>query len=163
MSDEQKGIRCQAFFNYSVVLPDEDEQEQEKEVLIMGNFIIENMGEDTLNIPVVCIKIKPAHSGMLGGKIEATPRSEMIVDATNSLEWQYLNQNFKEKAKESGEYWLRPKESNELKPGEKLFFSNFDLKLNKPQEKNSVIVEGFIYFKELQQGIPALNKIIINF
>ncbi|WP_209125413.1 hypothetical protein [Alkalihalobacillus sp. BA299] len=161
MADEQKILKGQAFFNYSVILPDLDDEE--KEVLIMGNFIIENTGEEALNTPVICIQIKPAESGKLGGKIDAAPRNEMIVDATNSEEWQYLNQERKEKAKETGEYWLRPKECDKLQPAEKLFFSNFDLKLTKPKEKNSVIVDGYIYFKELQQGTPALNKIIINF
>ncbi|OLO35866.1 hypothetical protein BTR23_16080 [Alkalihalophilus pseudofirmus] len=161
MTEEQKKINAQGFFNYSVILPELDEEE--REVLIMGSFIIENTGEEMLHTPIICLKVNPISSGKLGGKIEAAPRNEMIVDASNSEEWQFISQERKDKLKENGEYWLKPVECKELSPGEKLFFSNFDINLSKPEEKNSVIVDGFVYFKELQQGVPALNKIIVNF
>ncbi|MDE5412684.1 hypothetical protein [Alkalihalobacterium chitinilyticum] len=159
--DVQQQLKSQAFFNYSVVLP--EMEEAEKEVLIIGNFIIENISQETLHTPVICIRLKPAESGKLGGKIEGTLRNEMIVDASNSMEWQHLNSERKERVKQSGEYWLKPIDCEELASGDKLFFSNFDLTLKKPAEKNSVIIEGFVYFNELRQGVGALNKIIINF
>lgn len=161
MTEEQKKMNTQSYFNYSVILPELDEDE--REVLIIGNFVIENTGDEILHTPIICIRIHPISSGKLGGKIEATLRNEMIVDASNSQEWQFISQERKDKLKETGEYWLRPVESKELAPGEKLFFSNFDIKFTKPEEKNSVIVEGFVYFKEVQQGAPSLNKIIVNF
>ncbi|OIJ10389.1 hypothetical protein BKP37_17745 [Anaerobacillus alkalilacustris] len=150
-----------SLFNYSVILP--DMTEETKEVLILGHLIIKNNGPDPLTTPFICIRTKPTEAATLGGKINFIKKSDLVIDATLSEEWTYVDKNWKEKVKETGEHWLRPVGKNQLLPNESLNFSNFDLRCIKPEEGSSVIIEAFIYFQEKKEGLASLNKIVINF
>ncbi len=161
MVDKNINSHVNAFFNYSIILPDLNEEM--KELLILGHFIIKNFSSETLNTPVICIRIKPSEAGNLGGKINFIPKGDLVIDGTTSEEWTYVDKNWKEKVKETGEHWLRPSNKNKLLPEEKLIFSNFDLRCVKPDDTNSVIIEAFVYFQELKEGFSSLNNIVINF
>ncbi len=161
MSDRNINNNVYAFFNYSVILP--DLMEETKEVLLLGHFIITNYSSDSITTPIICIRIKPSEAGNLGGKINFIQKGDLVIDGTSSEEWMYIDKNWKEKVKESGEHWLRPKNKHKLLPGEKLIFSNFDLRCRKPENSNSVIVEAFVYFQELKEGFSSLNNIVFNF
>ncbi|AMA73266.1 MULTISPECIES: hypothetical protein [Aneurinibacillus] len=154
-------IESAAFFNYSVILPDEDE---ENNVLVMGDFIVKNTGNATLHAPIICIRISPAPAGTLSGKIRKTKKqTSFLIESSSSNEWQYIQENESEQGKNNGEYWLTPLFCNELMAGNRLVFANFTLHLTKPPEGNSIIVKGFAYFKEQYEGVAALNNIVINF
>jgi hypothetical protein len=49
-----------------------------------------------------------------------------------------------------------------LEPGEKLTFAN-ELRISTKKEEKFVIVEGFLYCDEINNGIAALNTITVNF
>ncbi|GED13644.1 hypothetical protein [Aneurinibacillus migulanus] len=158
----EAGIGSTAFFTYSVILPDNGEEEND--VLVMGDFIVKNTGSETLHAPVICIRISPAGAGVLSGKIRTNKkRASFFIEANHTNEWHYAGQNEAEREKTNGEYWLAPNFCSELAAGESLAFSNFTLSLAKPSESNSIIVEGFAYFKEQNEGITSLNNIVINF
>lgn len=161
MINETTAKNVLSFFNYSIILP--DLTEETREIYLLGHFIIKNFGSDTLNSPVICIRIKPSSVSKLGGKINFIKKSELVIDGTSSEEWTYVDKNWKEKVKTTGEHWLRPTEKNQLLPYESLIFSNFDLSCVKPEGDNSVIIEAFVYFQELKDGFSSLNKIVINF
>ncbi len=161
MVDQSKNNLIHAYFNYSFILP--DTKEETKEILILGHYIIQNFSTETLNTPVICIRVKPANAGNLGGKINFKQKGDLVIDGTSSEEWTYVEKNWKEKLKETGEHWLRPSNKKQLSPGEKLIFSNFDLSCIKVEGSNSVIIEAFVYFQEIKEGIPSLNNIVVNF
>ena len=50
---EQAKAEGLAWFSYAVMLPDMDEDESE--VTVIGNLIIKNTGNTTLNNPMICI------------------------------------------------------------------------------------------------------------
>ncbi|MMZ58195.1 hypothetical protein D1872_201640 [compost metagenome] len=117
-----------------------------------------------MHAPVICIRISPAGAGVLSGKIRTNKkRASFFIEANHTNEWHYAGQNEAEREKTNGEYWLAPNFCSELAAGESLAFSNFTLSLAKPSESNSIIVEGFAYFKEQNEGITSLNNIVINF
>ncbi|ERI05021.1 hypothetical protein [Aneurinibacillus aneurinilyticus] len=158
----EAGVGGTAFFTYSVILPDNGEEETD--VLVMGDFIVKNTGSEPLHAPMICIRISPAEAGTLSGKIRTNKRrSSFFIEANHANEWHYVGQDEVERKKANGEYWLAPNFCNELAAGESLAFSNFTLSLSKPPEPNSIIVEGFAYFKEQSEGIFSLNNIVINF
>lgn len=161
MINENTAENVLSFFNYSIILP--DFTEETKDVLILGHLIIKNIGSDLLNTPIICIRITPSAAGSLGGKINFINKSDLVINATSSEEWTYVNKNWKEKVKVSGEHWLKPTGKNSLPPGESLIFSNFDLKCIKPEKENSITIEAYVYFQELKDGLSSLNKIVINF
>lgn len=149
---------CQAVFSYTVILPSLDEDE--KDLVVLGNFIIKNMGTEVLTYPVICIRIHPPKIGKLGGKIVL---NEQLAEPSTQEQWFHVHPDWREKLKETGEYWLKPGHCREIKPGEILEFSNFELTFNKPVENSTVVAEGFVYFNELRNGAASANIIAINF
>jgi hypothetical protein len=157
---EKKRIEVQSWFNYTIMLPSNDEDEQE--VIIVGNYFIQNTGTETLNNPIICIRTNPPGDVRLGGKIGSLTHTGLMIDGSNGGSWEYINQDGKEKRTKTGEYWLKPKDIQQLPPGDRITFAN-QLSFTLLQNQELIIVEGFCYFDELRKGIASLNKITINF
>ncbi|MCH1626252.1 hypothetical protein [Fredinandcohnia quinoae] len=155
-------LRMQSLFNYSFINT-QIEDDEESFISILGDFIIENLGTVPLHSPIICIRIVPINAGHLSGKI-AINQSISGSQFEDSLqeEWQFVHENWKEKVKGKGEYWIKPVKQVTLNPSERIIFSNFELNLKRIVEQGSIIAEGFAYCSEIPNGIPALNKIILN-
>jgi hypothetical protein len=149
-----------AWFNYTVMLPDKDENETE--ITIIGNLNIRNTSNTPLNNPIICIRIKPSQNVRLGGKIGAVSHTALSIDGTNTEAWHYIHDNWKEKSLETGEYWMKPNQCRQLEPGRNLTFAN-EIRILTTKKDKFVIVEAFFYCDELINGISALNNITINF
>ncbi|WP_227939406.1 gp58-like family protein [Alkalihalobacillus deserti] len=159
---EESRIECQVYFSYSTILP----KPEEENVLVIGSFILKNTGNQPLTTPIICIRVTPSEGGKLGGKIKLYSRDkedDRIFDESATEEWVYIHDNWREKIKNNGEHWLKPANQTTIDPGEQISFSNFDLTLSPPEIGNSIVVSGFAYCQELQQGGAALNQIIINY
>lgn len=157
---EQSKIEGLAWFNYAVMLPDKDDAE--KELTILGNLIIKNNGNKTLNNPMICIRSKPPEEVLLGGKIGSDNHTALMVDGTNTESWHYFHDNWKEITKETGEHWLKPNQTKILEPGELLSFAH-ELRILMKNEVKFLMVEGYFYCEEINNGITTLNSITINF
>lgn len=157
---QPKIIKLQAFFNYAFLLS--DYHDEESPLSAIGDLAIQNIGTEPLHDILVCIRIKPKQAGQLSGKISRA-RADSRFDADAFEQWQFIHENYREKIRTLGEYWIKPTKVKELKPSNQLDFTNFELTLQKPQDQHSVIVEGFVYCKEIQQGISVLNKIVVNY
>jgi hypothetical protein len=158
---KEKQIECQSWFSYTLMLPN-FEEEEEQEVMIIGNYIIKNTGTEALNNPIICVRVNPPRNMHLGGKIGSFTHTALMIDGTNSGAWEYIDNNWREKSLETGEHWLRPKGIPQLLSGETIAFPNelcFPLK----SKDKFVNVEGFVYFDEIKDGSASLNKITINF
>ncbi|WP_042357258.1 hypothetical protein [Bacillus rubiinfantis] len=157
---EAKRMESQSWFSYTVVLPGIDEDDQE--VMIMGNYIIKNSGNGNLHNPIICIKITPHHDVHLGGKIGSPTHTALAIDGSNSGAWEYIDDNWKESALETGEHWLRPKGVQELASNHSIAFAH-EIRFPLQKKEKYVNIDGFIYFDELKDGSPALNKISVNY
>lgn len=168
---ENKGINSNqdpvhSYFNYSLILP--SLEEQERHILVLGNLMIKNLGTKEMTSPIVCIRISPVNAGILSGKISSNSNKnendDFYLDESFGEEWEYAVSNWKEQIQKNGEFWLKPKNRESIGPnGEEVVFSNFDFTIKKPDSTNAVIIEAFFYAKEIPNGKPTLNKIIINF
>lgn len=161
-------LGLQSYFNYSFLYTPEEERLEEEvdsqNISIFGDCILENYGTAELYQPIICIKISPSNSGILSGKI-TTNRIHSDDDSDENLpqdEWRFLHDDWKERIKNDGEYWIKPSKTSIIQPKEKLAFSNFEFTLRSPIVQKSIIIEAFSYCREFPKGIPSLNKIIIN-
>jgi hypothetical protein len=151
-----------AFFMYSVVLP----HEQDDDTMIIGNVIIKNQTASVLHAPALCLKIHPPLSAGLSGKIVNSNKQEsesFSLQESDSEQWEYAHPNWKEKIRTDGEYWIKPIHTAEFQPESVLSFDSFQLAIRSSPDVSSFLMEGYFYSKEWKQGVPFLNKIIVNF
>lgn len=149
----------QGHFTYSTILPSNDEDT----ISIIGNFMIRNIGNQPLHDLIVCLRISPKEAGKLSGKIIMNKNKKNVNIDSNILQWEFLHENWIETVRETGEYWIRPAGINELSESETIAFSGFEVKIKKPENQNSVMIDGFVYCKEIPNGVHALNNILLNF
>ena len=154
---EKSDILC--FFQHSILLP----EQSERELMIFGNVIIQNQTSSTLRSPVLCLKMKPTASAILSGKIIDEKDIEVSSIPSASLEWRYAHPKWNEKIQNDGEYWIKPIKQTVLKPKDKLLFDSFQVAIPLSCDTTSFILEGFFYSEEWQEGIPFLNKVVLNF
>ncbi|CAM3761879.1 hypothetical protein GCM10009865_00970 [Aeromicrobium ponti] len=149
-----------AWFSYSLMLP--DKAEEDEDITVIGNLGIRNTGTETLSNPIICIRIKPPKNVRLGGKIGSVSHTALMIDGSNSEAWVYIDDDWKEKALESGEHWLKPYNSRLIETGMNLNFA-YELRISSHAEETFSIVEGFFYCDEIKNGFSALNSISVNF
>lgn len=138
-------VRAHAYFAYAVMIP----EEKEEHVTIVGDFVIENSGNTPLNDPIICLRLRPPDHAQLSGKFSFRQLQE-------EGGWTFAVDNWRQKVKE-GEYWLKPIDQTTLLPNEQLRFPSFELRIDQ-----TVVVEAFVYFRQLKQGISSFNHIVIN-
>lgn len=156
-----KETNLQAIFQYATLLP--NEEEKMNQITIFGDFTIVNTGTEPISSIVICIKINPKESGKLSGKIGTLKPTQNSSGGIRFEEWEYALENWKEKILSDGEYWIKSNLPTPLRPSGILTFSNFEVILVKPENRNGVVIEGFVYCKELNHGIQTLNNIVVNF
>lgn len=138
-------VRAHAYFAYAVMIP----EEKEEHVTIVGDFVIENIGNTPLNDPIICLRLRPAHHAQLSGKFSFRQLQE-------EGGWTFAVEDWRQKVKE-GEYWLKPIDQPTLLPNEQLRFPSFELRIDQ-----TVVVEAFVYFRQLKQGVSSFNHIVVN-
>jgi hypothetical protein len=157
---EQKNAEGLAWFSYAVMLP--NKHEEEKEITIIGNFIIKNTSGIVLNNPIICIRTTPSQNVRLGGKIGSVSHAALMIDGTNTEAWHYLFDNWKQRSLETGEHVLKPNNCKYIDTEGNLIFSN-EIRISTTSEHSFALIEGFFYCDEIKNGFPALNNITINF
>lgn len=138
-------VRANAYFAYAVMIP----EEKEEHVTIIGDFVIDNAGNMPLHDPIICLRLRPADHAQLSGKFSFRQLQE--EDG-----WTFAVEDWRQKIKD-GEYWLKPIDETTLLPNEQLRFPSFELRV-----VQTVVVEGFVYFRQLKQGVSSFNHIVIN-
>ncbi|MBA2874958.1 hypothetical protein [Thermaerobacillus caldiproteolyticus] len=155
-------VKMQAIFNYSLILPQANDAE---DIVIIGDFIISNLGTEPLQNIITCIRITPKKAGELSGKITIKPlksKENDFVSNQTSPEWTFAYENWRDKIRNEGEYWIKPTHPEKLMPNEELRFSNFDIRVKKIKGAHSVVIDGFVYCQEIPNGVPSSNSITIN-
>ena len=161
-NDPPSIIKIQSLFTYSLIIP----TEHDDDILVIGDFTITNTGTEPLHDPIICFRITPKGSGQLNGKIATVPmttREDFVYADAPAIEWIFAHKTWKEQIRKKGEYWIKPVNATELNAGEQLQFRSFEVQVLKQSNKNSLVVDAFVYCQEIPDGTPAMNKIIINF
>jgi hypothetical protein len=151
-----------AFFMYSVVIPDE----KKEDTMIVGNVVIKNQTDKKLSFPVLCLKITPPLSANLSGKIAGADKRDsdsLYGQEAASEQWEYTHPNWKEKIRKDGEYWLKPTHTTVLQPDDVLSFDSFQIGIHQGSHLPSFLMEGYLYTNEWRDGVPFLNKLVLNF
>ena len=135
-----------------------------KDYLIEGNLYIKNTGNRALMNPVICIKITPVQSASLQGQI--IPPKMVSSLGTKSMSgdkgWKYVYDDWRERVKTNGEYWISPIQVLQIPPGETTMF-NFKINFEQPKEGKSITAQGFVYFQEEKKQFPSNNQISFSF
>jgi hypothetical protein len=154
-------IKAQTFFSHAVLLPDAPEDE----TLVIGDFIIQNIGTEPLHNIIVCLRVSPKQAGELSGKI-AIRRNGLDESSDPSgsgpVEWTFAYDNWRERIKNDGEYWIKPANLKKLMPNEEVRFPHFEMRMKRNDSARSAVLDGFLYCNELPNGTASLNSIIIN-
>ncbi|WP_059104009.1 hypothetical protein [Shouchella shacheensis] len=151
------------YFSYSIISP--IDLGADEPVLIKGHFVLENKGEESLHDPVVCLTFNKPQLANLSGRIHRPDSAKKKVDdhliahPDSQDGWSYLEKEADKRAKESGQFWLKP-QTNELPASSSMAFSNFEIMLPvQPSTSVSLQVNGFVYGQEYPDGVPSLNAI----
>ncbi|OEH92511.1 hypothetical protein [Bacillus solimangrovi] len=147
------------YFNYSLTMP---KRTATNKALVLGSFIIKNIGESPLHNPFICIKITPYEHIPFTAKIGTQEIVDTSMRSISSETWDYLNEEAKDKGIDSGEYWLKPVVTQKVDVGNSISLLNFQIPLDFEHVDKQFKVVGFIYGDEIQQGVRSLNSIRIN-
>ncbi|MED4972089.1 hypothetical protein RA955_06850 [Geobacillus proteiniphilus] len=161
-SDLKQTASVLALFHYSVIVPTHLDEE---ELTIIGDFIIRNHGTAPLHHLIICLRLSPPKTAVLSGKIilPNSVQAEQEALISNSAEsWTFTQENWREKVRQSGEYWLAPLYDAPLEPGGERRFSQFEITVRPSSSTRSLTVDGFVYCAELPKGVPAANHITIQ-
>ncbi|ELK44976.1 hypothetical protein QRD89_08140 [Halobacillus sp. ACCC02827] len=138
-----------SYFTYSVHLA----HDRSKESILLGSYHIHNIGEEPFVDPYICLQLSEDSPFQFSGKY-------LYKDSIQKLQmsgaWERLNE-----ADNKTEYWLRPSGKQLISPGEKLTFSNFQMKWI-ADKKYAGSLNGYTYGEEAKEGIPSLNQINLS-
>jgi len=155
-------INVETFFDYTILLP--QSESELKEYLIEGVLYIKNTGNQAILNPVICIKITPVESASLQGQI--IPPKMVSSLGTKSINgekgWKYLYDDWRQKVKKNGEYWITPIQVLQIPPGETTMF-NFKINFEQPKNGKSITAQAFVYFQEDKKQFPSNNQISFSF
>ncbi|MYL35266.1 hypothetical protein GLW05_16940 [Pontibacillus yanchengensis] len=131
-------------------------------VSIIGSMVIKNLGDKRLTHPYICLKLNSTSHISFAGKINDHDLIDHGYSPLPTQTWNYINEDVKSLTESEGEYWLSPLNLTHLDGGQTLSFANFQIRLDKNKTARPFKIVGFIYGKEIEEGIATLNKIHIN-
>lgn len=155
--------QLEVYLDYSVVVPNSDQDPY----LVMGNLYMKNTGNEVLINPLICLKVSPTEDIQLKGQIVPPKMADTVgvqgFDGDGAVGWRYLDENWFEKAKNTGEYWICPIQTLQIQPGQTENFSNFQLSIPRWKEMKTFHLNGIVYFKNHRVQFPSNNQITLSF
>jgi hypothetical protein len=154
---EEKEPSLFSYFNYSILFP----YEEETTLTVISDLTIVNIGVTELEEMIVCLKISPMENVVLSGRIS---NPKLLTNTGPDLpvaDWIYATEDWKEKIRNTGEYWIRSYQKPNLSQGEQVTFQNFEILIDKNSTSSKITVEAFIYCKGMSP-LPSKNKIILS-
>ena len=113
---------------------------------------------------MICIKITPIQSASLQGQIIPAKMVSSLGTKSMSGEkgWKYVYDDWRQRVKTNGEYWISPIQVLQIPPGETTTF-NFKMNIEEPKERKSIIAQGFVYFQEEKKQFHPITKYLFLF
>lgn len=135
------------YFTYSIIL-----NHMPSRHLIMGNFHIKNLSNQSMNSPVILLKITSKDEFNFTGKYKSTNQKQKGYN----FHWERLPIKDLDPMTH---YCFKPTKTDQLAPNEHLNFQNFQISI---PDHATINVEGFSYFNKNNDGISAINSINIS-
>lgn len=136
------------YFNHSIIVHEESHEHH----LIIGSFHVKNISSSPMNDPMVLLKIDSNATCDFSGKF----KTEHQTNEPFTFLWEKV---IIDDVDPHTHFCFKPTNTNTLEPNEQRSFQNFQIKV--PRDE-SVIVEGFTYFNQENDGIAALNSIQLS-
>ncbi|MCM3708099.1 MULTISPECIES: hypothetical protein [Cytobacillus] len=157
-----KKPNAEVFLNYTMLIPRPDDEQ--KEYMVNGSIIMKNTGALDLKNPVICIKV-PAEPGVsLQGQILPPKLVAGLAMKGSDGEkgWKYVYDDWRERVKTKGEYWITSIQDLTIPPGGSEVFNGLKVLIKEPKN-SSVGIQAFVYFNEGQQQYASNNTISLSF
>ncbi|MBC5636349.1 hypothetical protein [Ornithinibacillus hominis] len=138
------------FFTYSVNMTSDPKEEN----IILGDFHIHNLTGNTLAALYLCLKVNTTSTYKFTGKY--LTKSAQADSSEPFSYWQQLPER-----NEEHEYWFQLTPNKEVKPLEKIAFSDFQVSW-KNTRSNVCSIQAFLYTESEKEGINSLNSISVN-
>ncbi|WP_078381381.1 hypothetical protein [Sutcliffiella halmapala] len=158
-STEKKETSFYGYFNYSILHPSDGETT----LTIISDFNIVNVGDMEMEDVIICLKIMPINKIVFSGKISNPKLVQQTDQNRPAANWVYAIENWKDKIRMDGEYWIRSLQMPNIAPKENASFKSFEIHLERQDSPTKYTVEAFIYCKDNTIGLPSNNKIMIRF
>lgn len=140
---------CLAYFTNTLsIAPNRDEEH-----IIIGKFHLVNSGHTPIQQPIIFFTLKSEISVSFSGKFAPIETKE----ASGLYEWERV----KTEGDPKKEYCFKPLKVTTLAPGQSIVFSDFQLKFPQVEQKG-ISLDAFVYYKELPDGVKALNSISLT-
>lgn len=157
-----KKANAEVFLNYTMLIPRPDDEQ--KEYMVNGSIIMKNTGDIDLKNPVICIKIPVEQGISLQGQI--LPPKLVAGLAMKGSEgekgWKYVYDDWRERVKTKGEYWITSIQELTIPPGGSEVFNGLKVLIREPKN-SSVGIHAFVYFNEGKQQYASNNTISLSF
>lgn len=151
--ESDKEMRIIAYFDYALIV------NKEKSV-IRGDYTIENIGNKAIHTPYICFRFYPADAAHIKGRTIASHDTQTHDDSM--VQWQFLENEWANEAKERGEIWIHPVAEFQLNPDEKVLINDFQIPID-TKICDHVTIESFVYSETDHYRVKSMNNIIANF
>jgi hypothetical protein len=159
----KKETKAEIFFDYTVLPPQSGAEKEE--FLVNGNLYMKNTGNEILQNPFICFKVTPLQGVSLQGQI-IPPRMVSglaMIGSSGEKGWKYVYDDWRERVKTKGEYWITSIHPLQIPPGEMSTFSGLKITIDQAEERTSVLVRAFVYFNEGKHQFSSNNSISFSF
>lgn len=161
--NEINEAKAEIFLNYTLLMP--RAEEQINEFMINGAIYMKNTGNKELKNPVICIKVPVEQGISLQGQI-IPPRlvSGLALKSSGGDKgWKYVYEDWRDRVKTKGEYWITPIQDLQIPPGETQVFNGLKFAVKEPKINSSIIVQAFVYFSGGEYSFSSNNSISLSF
>ncbi|MEI3614749.1 hypothetical protein [Pseudogracilibacillus sp. SO30301A] len=143
-SYEKDFVFC--YFDHSLIPEHESDSN-----LIIGSIYVKNFSNEQKQRPLILIKVNSEDEFKFSGKYLSEKQKNI-----QGFQWKRINL---ENLDQRNHFCFIPTSKEYLSSDETVSFQNFQI--NFPL-KSSIIVEGFVYFNESNDGVPASNSIRVG-
>lgn len=149
-------LKAEVFFDYTLMISDDDDS------LILGNLYIKNTGNQPLYNPTITLSLTPTNGLNLGGQILPPNAVDTLgVQSPGTTTWMFLEKDYLQKGRETGEYHIGATEPLIIQPGQ-METHGLQISIIKYKVEGAVLIKGVVQFE--QQGLQFLanNQIAIS-
>ncbi|MGM0843802.1 MAG: hypothetical protein ACQEUT_02410 [Bacillota bacterium] len=158
--EREQSAQCDLFFDYSVSAGRKTEK-----YTALASIHLRNTGEKVLKNPVLCLKVEPVDSVDIGGQILPPGMSELfaVQGEAGAQGWEYVGEDWLEKAYTTGEYWIKPIQELTIPASESVVLEGVQFSFQPPESAGRISIAGFVYFQEQSLQFKSLNTIAFSF
>lgn len=156
-------FRMEVCFDHQLILPTAHEEE---DYFVLGTMYLKNTGLGAIQNPHICIQVPPSSNVRVKGQIIPPKMTDTVgvqsYSGDTPIGWKYVDDDWRQKAKELGEYWVCPIQQMTILPGETITFPNLQFSIPSNSE-GDIKIHGSVHIRELNLKFPSSNRISLSF